>query len=98
MYHAIFQVLLGLSYLHAIRSQTCYWPDGSEAGSAYTPCLNGKGPCCYNSNPGHHDLCYDNGFCYSLYFGNIYRGACTDQSFNSDSGCASQCTSGTIKR
>jgi hypothetical protein len=72
MYHPVFQVLLALSCLYAVLSQTCYWPDGSEAFS-YKPCLNGKGPCCYHTDVGHHDLCYENGFCYS-YTSVIYTG------------------------
>ena len=80
-----------LSLLPLLTAQQCYWPDGSDAPAEYKPCVNGRGACCYDLDPEHHDLCYDNGFCYSLWFGSVYRGACTDQSWNNENGCASQC-------
>lgn len=80
-----------LSFLPLLTAQQCYWPDGSDAPAAYKPCANGRGACCYDIDPEYHDLCYDNGFCYSLLFGSVYRGACTNQSWNDGNGCASQC-------
>jgi hypothetical protein len=84
-------------FLGMVQSQACYWPDGTAAGSSYAPCpsSNGTGPCCYDSGPSLSDLCYSNGFCYSVVLGKIYRGACTDQSWNRGAGCASQCLNST---
>jgi hypothetical protein len=87
--------LLSLWTIHA-RSQTCYWPDGSQADAVYKPCANNKGACCYYVDDNHHDLCYDNGFCYSLYWGYNYRGACADSTWPSGSGCATDCLDGTF--
>ena len=78
-------------FSHSALSQTCYWPNGAEADGAYKPCANGRGACCYDIDDQHHDTCYDNGFCFSLYWGYLYRGACTDSNWSDGSGCATQC-------
>ncbi|KAF1992429.1 hypothetical protein K402DRAFT_399544 [Aulographum hederae CBS 113979] len=73
-------------------AQTCYFPDGSTA-DLFKPCTNySKGAaCCYSSDPQGTDLCYNNGYCYSLIFGALYRGACTDRDWSLGSACAQQC-------
>ncbi|OCL05811.1 hypothetical protein AOQ84DRAFT_390636 [Glonium stellatum] len=90
-YH-IAVISFALPFLTLLTAQQCYWPSGSIADSSYyKPCGNGRGSCCYYVDNEHHDPCYDNGLCYSWFFANVYRGACTDQSWNSKSGCATQC-------
>lgn len=76
--------------VHSATTAQCYWPDGTTAESTVKPCANNKGTCCFNS-----DLCYSNGMCQSSAYGMPYRGACTDSSWSSSSGCAQQCTLGT---
>ena len=80
-------LLLSLQY---VSGQTCYFPDGTIA-DLHVPCGHGSQACCYYLDDSHHDLCFSNGFCFSWFFGSLYRGSCTDKSFSDSSGCATEC-------
>lgn len=90
----LFCVAILSAFIVSCTAQACYWPDGSLADGAYKPCASNSRICCYNLDADHHDLCYSNGFCMSLYWGFLYRGACTDSSWGANSGCASGCKAG----
>ncbi|KAF2119680.1 hypothetical protein BDV96DRAFT_596371 [Lophiotrema nucula] len=67
--------------------QQCYFPDGTVA-IGFKPCSSDGGTCCYQKGDYLGDLCYNNGLCWSTYFGNAYRGACSNKDwFN----CTSEC-------
>lgn len=68
----------------------CYWPNGQPSG--YRPCSKDGGACCYNLDADHRDACYSNGMCQSGYFGNFYRGACTDRNWGGS--CPNICKQG----
>ncbi|KAK8127274.1 hypothetical protein PG984_008382 [Apiospora sp. TS-2023a] len=86
-------VLLRLCMLSLVKGQVCYFPDGTVAAD-HKPCSQAGGACCYSANDAHRDACYSNGLCQSLWFGRIYRGACTDKAWGSS--CPSVCTDGTL--
>lgn len=83
--------LILLSVSQFANCQTCYWPNGENSG--YTQCSSNGRACCYNTDDAHHDPCFSNGLCQSMYFGYIYRGACTDPNWGSS--CPNVCTNGT---
>jgi hypothetical protein len=82
--------LILLSVCQFANCQTCYWPNGME--SDFKQCSTTGGACCYNPDDAHHDPCFSNGLCQSIFFGYIYRGACTDSSWGAS--CPNVCTSG----
>lgn len=82
-------VLVYTLLISTASAQQCYWPDGSLAGPEMKPCKNVPGTCCTNLD--NNDLCFSNGYCYSLSFGAGYRGACTDRNWSVGSGCPQYC-------
>ncbi|KAM7195489.1 hypothetical protein V8F33_006659 [Rhypophila sp. PSN 637] len=92
MMHTIWSLPFLISVLVLpVSCQTCHWPDGSIA-TSYQRCNDTTAHCCYNSDPTHRDICFDNGLCMSMLWGGMYRGACSDPYWNPGSGCAEQCT------
>ncbi|KAK4206450.1 hypothetical protein QBC37DRAFT_434947 [Rhypophila decipiens] len=91
MMQTIFALLISLLLVSPVSCQTCHWPDGSIA-TSYQRCNDTTAQCCYNSDPTHRDICFDNGLCMSMLWGGMYRGACSDPYWNPGSGCAEQCT------
>jgi hypothetical protein len=83
--------LILLCVCQFVNCQTCYWPNGMV--SDFKQCSTNGGACCYNPDNAHHDPCFSNGLCQSIFFGYIYRGACTDSSWGAS--CPNVCTSGT---
>jgi hypothetical protein len=83
--------LILLSVSQFANCQTCYWPNGENSG--YQQCSSNGGACCYYTDDAHHDPCFSNGLCQSMFFGYIYRGACTDSNWGSS--CPNVCTNGT---
>ncbi|KAK8029306.1 hypothetical protein PG991_006362 [Apiospora marii] len=81
-------VLLRLCILSIAEGQVCYLPDGTVAQN-HMPCSKAGGACCYSADDAHRDACYSNGLCQSLWFGHIYRGACTDQAWGNS--CPNVC-------
>lgn len=79
-----------LIFLSLARSQFCYWPNGERA-NAYYPISPDSPNCCWNLDRDNRDLPFSNGLCWSNHWGFIYRGACTDAKWSSDSGCAQLC-------
>ncbi|KAJ5156045.1 hypothetical protein N7492_008848 [Penicillium capsulatum] len=71
---ALFWLLLCLSGL--VASQTCYWPSGEKAAEDWLQCPNSK-HCCHET-----EACLSNGLCFGGKHMTLYRGACTDQSWN----------------
>lgn len=75
---------------NVVIGSTCYWPDGSVVSDqwSYTPCnstANGvESTCCSQG-----DVCSSNGYCLGT-AGYMYRGACTDSSWN-DGSCCQNC-------
>ena len=90
MRRTLFLTCALLLSIRSVSGQTCYFPDGTTA-DVHVPCGHGSQACCYYLDDSHHDLCFSNGFCFSWFFGSIYRGACTDESFSDSSGCATEC-------
>ncbi|KAI9822055.1 MAG: hypothetical protein M1832_003227 [Thelocarpon impressellum] len=75
-------LVLGLSP-DVLAADTCYWPSSSPA-NAFVPCNvnpsdSGPRPCC-----GKGEVCLSNAACFSTAIGVIYRGACTDQTWQSN--------------
>ena len=74
-------------------AQMCYSPDGTAFPSD-SPChspsiVDGASACCNT-----HDVCLNNGLCLSQAGGEfIYRGTCTDQSWQSPN-CSQYCADG----
>src|SRR5882757_7551280 len=63
----------------------CYYPDGSiPTDYFYEPCTGAEYSSCCVLSEG--DICQDNGLCYYPGTGNVFRGACTDRTWN-DSAC-----------
>jgi hypothetical protein len=62
--------------------RACYWPDGSQVTQNqtdlyhYTPCFEGDSQCCAIG-----EVCMTNGLCFGGIEGQVYRGACTDQTY-----------------
>ncbi|KAF4627821.1 hypothetical protein G7Y89_g10325 [Cudoniella acicularis] len=77
-------------------SQQCYYPDGSVTGADTDhPLMIPCSPSASNSACCHAgDVCYENGLCMSAGWWFLYRGGCTDKSFQSSS-CPSACTTST---
>lgn len=73
---------------------TCFWPDGSAAvdmygGKTFSACTStGYSQCCATN-----DVCLSNGLCFDAWQGELYRGACTDKSWEVAI-CPNLCTSG----
>ena len=68
---------------------TCYNPDGTTSGGY--ACWNvttagGHAPCCFNDA-----YCYSSGWCLNSKAMTVYRGGCTDQSWESED-CVKHCT------
>jgi hypothetical protein len=83
--------LIFLSVCQFANSQACYFPNGVNSG--YKQCSSNGGACCYYFDDAHHDPCFSNGLCQSIFFGYIYRGACTDSKWGPS--CPNVCTNGT---
>jgi hypothetical protein len=82
-----------LTSLPAAQATTCFWPDSSSADPVYVPCNvnpadTGNRTCC-----AEEDVCLSNKACFSLDVGVIYRGACTDETFQ-NSNCLQVFTRG----
>ena len=81
-----------LTAIHAAQD-TCYWPSGSVAGNYKTCSINPNNPgirwCCDAA-----DVCLSNGLCFGASLGAIYRGACTDQTWQ-NSNCPKVFITGT---
>lgn len=80
--------LIFLSVSQFANSQACYFPNGVNSG--YKQCSSNGGACCYYFDDAHHDPCFSNGLCQSIFFGYIYRGACTDSKWGPS--CPNVCT------
>lgn len=81
---------LTLLQRNTVVSSTCYWPDESVVSDSwhYTPCsstANGVDSACCDEN----DVCSSTGFCLGR-GGYMYRGACTDSSWNAEA-CCQEC-------
>jgi len=83
-----------LCFATLVVCQPCVWPDGKLA-AGYQRCNETSAQCCFNTDPKHRDVCFDNGLCHSALWGGTYRGACSDPTWKPDSGCATQCNDGT---
>lgn len=75
-------------------ASTCYYPDGSVA-NGLQPCINATNTdsdshagCCDLST----SVCTTTGYCFAD-TGYLYRGGCTDQSWD-DPSCAAKCQNG----
>lgn len=81
-------IILCMFTAKVIVSQDCYAPDGSTI-TSFSICdsANGASLCCATG-----DTCLTKGLCQNP-FGNLYRGACTDRSYESAL-CPSICISG----
>ncbi len=84
--------LLILFQRNVVVSRTCYWPDESivsdQEGDNYTPCnstANGVDSACCDKD----DVCSSSGYCLGR-SGYMYRGACTDPSWNAEA-CSQEC-------
>ena len=86
----LLQFITIVNCVHRGCAQTCFFPDGTVA-SLYKPCGGPTKSCCFYSDPNHHDPCYSNGYCYSWWYGSLYRGACTDSSWSASSACPTKC-------
>lgn len=78
-----------ISILHTIqaRMSTCYWPNGGGEAQDFTRCDTGSGQsaCCASSH-----YCFSNGLCLDPNQMTTYRGACTDESWDS-AACPKYC-------
>ena len=90
----LFVTLLAPLHLRPVLARDCFWPDGSIAisasNSAYLPCGPDDGVhsgCCVPD-----DGCSTEGYCFGL--GYMYRGGCTDQSWNAPE-CPQYCRNST---
>src|SRR3954467_8039917 len=85
-----------LSHLDASLAFTqCYYPDGSiPTDYVWEPCTGSQySSCCI---PSEGDICQDNGLCYFPPLGNLFRGTCTDRTWN-DPACPSEiCVTGIL--
>lgn len=79
------------SIMSKAEEPACYYPDGTLAWE-YKACSKAGGACCYSLDQAHRDACYSNGLCQSLWFGRIYRGACTDKGWGGS--CPNICPEG----
>ncbi|KUJ17338.1 uncharacterized protein LY89DRAFT_51358 [Mollisia scopiformis] len=76
-----------LILLPLVSASTCYWPDGSDADSAYVACNStASTSACCSAN----DACTTFGWCLGA-SGMTYRGGCTDQNWNSPACMTSYC-------
>lgn len=73
-----------------VSASTCYWPDGSDAtSSGYVACNStAASSACCDANA----ACTTFGWCLGA-SGTAYRGACTQQDWNSPACMASYCQS-----
>ncbi|TKA82259.1 hypothetical protein B0A55_01698 [Friedmanniomyces simplex] len=86
--------LLAYGFVSFAYAQTCYWPDGTQTETNWTPCDASKSvtSCCDAA-----DLCLNNGYCFSQagngngFPNRLVRGACTDKSWKSGS-CPQYCS------
>ena len=84
-------VIVGLNTASAFTQ--CYYPDGSiPTDYIWEPCTGSQySSCCI---PTEGDICQENGLCYYPPNGEVYRGTCTDQTWD-DPACPSNiCVSG----
>ncbi|RDI89489.1 hypothetical protein Vi05172_g362 [Venturia inaequalis] len=89
MSSVMYSIALLFLFLRATSAQSCFWPNGTKT-DVFKPCAN-SGACCYYIDEAHHDPCYSNGFCQSLFHGFLYRGACRSANWDTGLGCASDC-------
>lgn len=99
MRHSILPPSLGiLSFLVCKSSEfvQCYYPDGSiPTDYIYVACTNNAvSSCCI---PSEGDICQDSGLCYYPPSGSLFRGACTDKTWDS-SDCPQVCVAGKLTR
>ncbi|KAF2683507.1 hypothetical protein K458DRAFT_419104 [Lentithecium fluviatile CBS 122367] len=80
--------LIGGYWLRTVAA-SCYYPDGSfPSDYTYTECSgDGISTCCIQDNGMQ---CLSNGLCYSEASNYMYRGGCTDKSWQ-DEGCFQHC-------
>ncbi|OCK84607.1 hypothetical protein K432DRAFT_378443 [Lepidopterella palustris CBS 459.81] len=92
LFYQIPVVLLSITFLPKARA-SCYYPDGSfPTDYAFSPCTGDQyTTCCI---PSEGDKCLSNGLCSWTAGGEIFRGACTDKTWNSTN-CLNHCTQGT---
>ncbi|KAF2097381.1 hypothetical protein NA57DRAFT_57971 [Rhizodiscina lignyota] len=69
------------------ETRTCYLPDGTAIGPGASPCNTSlkNAACCATG-----ETCISNGLCFGSEVGMMYRGGCTDQSWE-DSVCPQVC-------
>ncbi|KAF2112427.1 hypothetical protein BDV96DRAFT_580683 [Lophiotrema nucula] len=71
---------------------SCYYPDGSFPDDyIYTECSSDEGTTCCRLEEG--DQCLSNGLCYYPWGEYMFRGGCSDKSWNS-TGCFQHCKTG----
>jgi hypothetical protein len=88
-------LFLSLALVHSASGDTqCYYPDGSKAVNyRYVPCTNDTfSACC---NPNEYDICQPNGLCWWPGGSSLYRGACTDPTWQSPN-CPKACRDGQL--
>jgi hypothetical protein len=64
-------------------AQTCYWPDNSAADSSQVPCSDSTTPGTYPSCCAAGHYCFSGGVCLNTEFMTLYRGSCTDKTWQS---------------
>ncbi|ORY16267.1 hypothetical protein BCR34DRAFT_119926 [Clohesyomyces aquaticus] len=83
--------LVGFSLLWRVDA-SCYYPDGSfPSDYVYAPCSDEENATCCQLSSG--DQCLSNGLCYSPSSDYMFRGGCTDKSWNSPN-CFQHCKTG----
>jgi hypothetical protein len=78
----------------ALAFTQCYYPDGAiPQDYVWEPCTgNTYSSCCV---PGEGDVCQPDGLCYYPQTGYLYRGTCTDRTWNDPSCNSDICVDGT---
>ncbi|KAF2740540.1 hypothetical protein EJ04DRAFT_572357 [Polyplosphaeria fusca] len=71
---------------------SCFYPDGEfPTDYIYAACSNDEGASCCRLSEG--DQCLSNGLCYNSWLDSMFRGGCSDQSWNSPN-CFQHCKTG----
>lgn len=88
-------LLLSSRLTAAAGYQQCYYPDGSiPTDYIWTPCTGEEfSSCCI---PSEGDVCQPNGLCWFPPFGEVFRGACTDRTWNSPACPKDICVDGNV--
>jgi len=92
----LLSIFISLPVAYAQDDRKCYWPDTTQVGYyhglshklnyTFRPCdSEGESACCAEG-----EVCLTNGLCFGATVGSVYRGACTDRSWNS-AACPQYC-------